>query len=228
MDRYQIIVREKVLQQDMYYKNNNIMKYTIKYPKFLSNDYQILMNKLNTFYRTKALMYERSNVMNLYQMAMVEYEYSVANHYPIRQFEAYVDYFITYNQNCYLSLYFDQYEYAGGAHGLTVRYSDTWDLKKSKRIDLADLFPPNTNYKSDIIREINNRIELEMEGDNKMYFDEYQRLVRENFKANQFYLSKEGVVIYFQQYDIAPYASGIPTFVLPYGPGGAMLPRCTE
>jgi hypothetical protein len=52
------------------------------------------------------------------------------------------------------------------------------------------------------------------------------QLVNENLKVNNFYLTKEGVVIYFQQYDIAPYSSGLPTFVIPYGPGGAVTPRC--
>jgi hypothetical protein len=171
-------------------------------------------------------MYERSNVMNLYQMAMVEYEYSVANNYPIHQFEAYVDYTITYNQNCYLSLYFDQYEYAGGAHGLTVRYSDTWDLPKSKRVELAEMFPHRTHFREFIIETIDKQIETEIQTGNAMYFENYAQLVNENFKANNFYLTKDGVILYFQQYDIAPYAAGIPTFLIPYGPGGAMFPRC--
>lgn len=223
---YRVLVREKLLQQDMYYKNTDIMRYTIKYPKFISDTYQTLLNKLNSLYRTKAVMYERSNVMNLYQMAMVEYEYSVANQFPIRQFEAFVDYVVTYNQNCMISLYFDQYEYAGGAHGLTVRYADTWSLTKSRRMELGDFFIHRSNYKEYIIQTINQQIKEEKEKKDAMYFDDYEKLVRENFKANNFYLSKEGLVIFFQQYDIAPYAAGLPTFVIPYGPGGAIPPKC--
>ncbi|MBP1753993.1 MAG: hypothetical protein H6Q59_391 [Firmicutes bacterium] len=223
---YRVLVRDKALQQDMYYKNTDIMRYTIKYPKFISDTYQTLLNKLNSLYRTKAVMYERSNVMNLYQMAMVEYEYSVANNYPIRQFEAFVDFVVTYNQNCMISLYFDQYEFAGGAHGLTVRYADTWNLNKSKKMELSDFFVHRSNYKEYIIRTINKQIEEALAKKDAMYFDDYEKLVRENFKTNNFYLSKDGLVIFFQQYDIAPYAAGLPTFVIPYGPGGATLPRC--
>ncbi|MDD3173269.1 MAG: DUF3298 and DUF4163 domain-containing protein [Herbinix sp.] len=223
---YQMIVREKVLQQDMYYKNYLILKYTIKYPKFISQTYYTLANKLNTLYRTKAVMYERSNVMNLYQMAMVDFEHSKANNYPIHQFEAYVDFLITYNQNCVLSLYFDQYEYTGGAHGLTLRYSDTWDLQGSRRMELADFFPNNNHYKEYIIQIINKQIAYQIAAGDAMFFDNYEQLVKDNFKANNYYLSKEGLVIYYQQYDIAPYAAGMPTFVIPYGPGGAMMPSC--
>lgn len=226
MEGYRFIVREKTLQQDMYYKDNLILKYTIKYPMFISDKYQILASKLNALYRTKAVMYERSNITNLYQMAMVEYEYSVANNFPIHQFEAYVSYLITYNENCVVSLYFDQYEYAGGAHGLTVRYSDTWDLKKSRRIELADLFPKKSNYRDIIIQSIYAQIEKAIAEGNGMYFENYKELVNENYKPNNFYLTEEGVAIYFQQYDIAPYAAGMPTFIIPYGPGGAIAPKC--
>ena len=45
-------------------------------------------------------MYEKKTVNRLYQQAMAEYEYSVANNFPIREFEVYEDYTITYNQNC--------------------------------------------------------------------------------------------------------------------------------
>lgn len=223
---YQMIVREKVIQQDMFYKNHIILRYTIKYPKFVSQTYRTLASKLNSLYRTKAIMYERSNVMNLYQMAMVEFEYSVANNYPIHQFEAYVDFLVTYNQDCVLSLYFDQYEYTGGAHGLTIRESDTWDLAKSRRMELSDFFPNNDDYVNSTIQLINSQIEQQIAEGNAMYFDDYEQLVKKNFKINNFYLTKEGLVIYFQQYDIAPYAAGLPTFIIPYGPGGAMLPRC--
>lgn len=222
----QITVREKILKQDLYYKNTLIMKYTIKYPQFISEAYPLVANKLNALYRTKALMYERSNIMNLYQMAMVEYEYSVANNFPIHVFEAYVDFTVTYNYNCIVSLYFDQYEYAGGAHGLTVRNSDTWDFSRSKKLELADLFPNRPQYREYLIQYIDDEIDKKMAQDSFQYFENYTALVNENFKASNFYLEDGGVVIYFQQYDIAPYASGIPTFFIPCSESGMCLPRC--
>ncbi len=226
MEGYQMIVREKVIQQDMYYKGHLILSYTIKYPKFVSSEFQTLSYKLNTLYRTKAVMYEKSNVMNLFQMAMVDYEYSVMNQYPIHQFEAYVTFAVTYNQNCVLSLYFDQYEYTGGAHGLTTRTSDTWDLLGSRKMELADFFPNRSDVKEFIIQTVIQQIEVQLAQGNAMYFDDYKKLVEESFKINNFYLTNKGLVIYFQVYDIAPFATGIPTFVIPYGPGGAMMTRC--
>ncbi len=226
MNNYQVLVKEKQLKQDLFYKNHVVLKYTIKYPKFISGTYYNMMAKLNNLYRTKALMYQKNNVMNLYQMAIAEYEYSVAHGYPVREFEAYVNYEVPYNQNCALSLYFDQYEYSGGAHGLTVRSSDTWDLQRSRRMELKDFYPNNSNYKEQIIQEIITQINVQIATGNGMYFENYKQLVVDTFKQNNFYLTPEGLVLYFQQYDIAPYASGLPSFVIPYREEGPRQPEC--
>lgn len=226
MENYHVLVKQKQIQQDMSYKNHIILKSTINYPRFVSGIFYNMISKLNNLYRTQALMYQKNNVMNLYQMAMAEYEYSVAHGYPVREFEAYVNYEVTFNQDCALSLYFEQYEYSGGAHGLTVRNSDTWDLKRSRRMDLSDFYPNNSDYKDEIIQNIITQIETQIAAGSGMYFENYKQLVIDTFKPNNFFLTPEGVAIYFQQYDIAPYASGLPTFIIPYNSIGPVQPSC--
>lgn len=226
MKPYIVVVKEKMLQEDRIYKEHVILSYTIKYPYFISDRFNLILNKLNIYYRTKALMYEKTNIANLYQMAMVEYEYAVANNFPIRPFEAYTTFTVTFNRNCAISLYFDQYEYTGGAHGITIRSSDTWHLQKSKKIELKELFPFHDDYKTYIINTINKQITEQIAQGNNIYFENYTQLVQETFKENSFYLTSSGVVIYFQQYDIAPYSSGIVEFTIEYLSGGAVPPSC--
>lgn len=226
MENYQVLVKEKQIKQDFLYKNHIILKSTIKYPKFISGAFYNMTSKLNNLYRTQALIYQKKNVMNLNQMAIAEYEYSVAHNYPIREFEAYVNYEVTYNQNCAISLYFDQYEYSGGAHGLTVRDSDTWNLLKSMRMNLTDFYPNNPNYMEQIMQEVITQIKMQIADGSGMYFENYEQLVRDTFKPNNFYVTTDGLVVYFQQYDIAPYASGLPAFVIPFHENGPIEPVC--
>lgn len=225
MQAYYILIKEKELHQVMYYKNEPILSYTIKYPQFISFKFQTVLNKINAFYKTKALMYEKTNMLNLYQMAMVDYENAKANDYPVRPYEAYTDYKVTYNENCTLSLYFDQYEYTGGAHGITIQSSDTWDLQKSRRMELKEFFT-DVKYKEFIIDTIIKEIDSKKGTEDFMYFDDYEKLVHENFNINSFYLDEVGIVLYFQSYDIAPYASGLPTFTIPYTTKGVIPPKC--
>lgn len=226
MIEYNLKVKERVLYQELFYKESKVMTYTIKYPEFYSEEFALIVDKLNLLYRTRANVIKKTKVNNLYQQAKVEYEYSVANGFPIRAFEIYVDYSITYNKNCTLSLYFDQYEYTGGAHGMTARTSDTWDLVRSNMMKLKDFLICDDAYQEYIITNINIQIAEQIAAGDDIYFDDYYHLVRENFKANNFYLVEEGIVIYYQQYDIAPYASGIRTFIIPYRKGIVLEPSC--
>ncbi len=226
MRGYFFAVREQVLQKDLYYKDHRVMTYTIKYPEMISDRFQILADKLSALYRARASIYEKATINKLYQQAMVEYEYSIANDFPIRVFEAYTDYEVTYNQNCTLSLYFDQYEYTGGAHGITTRSSDTWNLQKSRRMELNDLFIVSLDTRAYVISNIERQIEEQIAAGDDLYFDDYTQLVRKYFKPNNFYLTEEGAVFYFQHYDIAPYAAGIRNFLIPYDQSGIAKPRC--
>ena len=156
---------------------------------------------------------------------MVDYEYSVINQFPLRQYEVYVDFNVTFNLSCILSLYFDCYEYRGGAHGSTIRTSDSWDIFCSRPITLMNLFPPHTNIKEYYINAIIEQIRHEVQNGSSLYFDDYENLVKQYLSLSNFYLTYDGVVIYFQQYEIAPYATGIPEFLIPYSKEGASLPR---
>ena len=40
------------------------------------------------------------------------------------------------------------------------------------------------------------------------YFEPHKSNVIENFHAENYFLARKGLVIYYQQYDIAPYSSG--------------------
>lgn len=223
---YRILVKKDSIQKDLSYKNNKILTYTINYPQFASDKFKAFINKLNIYYKAEATLYQKYHVMKLFQMSVDDYEYAAANNYPIHVYEILVEYTITYNQNCVLSLYFDRYEYTGGAHGMTSRSGDTWNLQKAQRMALSDFFPGNKNYLSDIVEFINKQIESDMQQGNAYYFEDYASLVKENLNERNFYVVPEGVVIFFQLYEIAPYSSGIRTFLIPFGNGAATMPRC--
>ena len=51
------------------------------------------------------------------------------------------------------------------------------------------------------------------------YFKNHEQNVSISFSPDNFYLTPEGIVIYFQQYDLAPYSNGIIEFTIPYEEG---------
>ena len=210
-----VYVKAFQLKGELSYKGQKLLTYDIKYPQFSSERFKNFTNKLSVYFRAEAELYKKYHVMKLFQMAIDDYEYATANDFPVRTYEVLTVYTVTNNDKYILSLYFDRYEYTGGAHGMTTRSADTWNLRTGRRMDLADFFPGRKDYVNYIIANINSQIPKKEKEEDAYYFDDVDDLVKENFNEKNFYIVPEGVMIFYQLYEIAPYSSGIQTFLIP-------------
>jgi hypothetical protein len=228
-----VVKTEKVvLEENLYYNKENLITYRIEYPQFFSPIYQNNLNRINLCLKNKAFNLQRTCYKKLFAIAIDFYEFSVKHNYHIRKFEILLTFKVTFNQDCAISLYFDEFEYLGGAHGLTTRTSYTWDIRDGERILLCDLFNDGINFHGYIINSIDNQIKLQLlyDGNNYIYFDDYNKNVAINFNNNNFYLIKSpiGIVLYFQLYDIAPYSMGICEFFMTYDEYSMEMPSCNN
>ncbi|RSL31423.1 DUF3298 domain-containing protein [Salibacterium salarium] len=119
-------------------------------------------------------------------------------------------YRIEQNNDEYISIVFEEYQFTGGVHGMSQHTAYTFDAQTGETLTLQDLFAEDTDY----VSVINETIETEMEDEalGGSYFD-FDGVEPE---TDQFYVTEKGPVVYFQPYEIAPYAEGIPTFTVPW------------
>jgi inhibitor of cysteine peptidase len=68
--------------------------------------------------------------------------------------EVYFNYEVKYNQKGMLSIVFMDYQYSGGAHGITVQSSYTFDLETGTEYEIKDLFKDGSDYVSMISNEV--------------------------------------------------------------------------
>lgn len=120
---------------------------------------------------------------------------------------AVVNYEVMYNKNGLLSVVFTDYTYTGGAHGMYGDISYTFDLTTGETYHLEDLFNVGFDYKN-IINEI-----VKEQFNSMDYILEEFKSISEN---QPYYLSNNGIVVYFTLYEYTPYAAGIPRFTIPY------------
>lgn len=213
MNEHPIIINRLSLTGELCYQNTTLLTYQIDYPQMKSVRYAQTVPSINQFYQTEATEFEKYCRLELYPDALNQFHYSLEHALTVIPYEAMVTYKVTYNANGIVSLYFDRYLFTGGAHGTTKRYSDTWDLKTGRRLKLKDFYPEGTDCKARLLAEI----ALQISRAPDQFFEDYHKLLQESFNAADFYMTDEGIVIYFQQYDIAPYSSGIPQFLIPFG-----------
>ncbi|CAM3146566.1 DUF3298 DUF4163 domains-containing protein [Filibacter tadaridae] len=130
------------------------------------------------------------------------------NFYDTNLVELQAYYELKTNQRGILSLNLIVYSFTGGAHGMTIIKSLTFDVKTGKQYDLKDLFKPGSDYQKKLSSIIRKRIT-----------DWKTILLDPPFKGirsdQNFYIADTSIVIYFQLYEIAPYSSGFPYFPIP-------------
>lgn len=108
-----------------------------------------------------------------------------------------------------ISILVEYYKYSGGAHGYYEYVPYNINLRNGKKFNLKDIFKQGADYKTIINKEIENQIKELGEKDKELdgVYDFYG--IKENQK---FYLKDGKIIIYFDLYDIAPYAAGVPEF----------------
>ncbi|KAF0823643.1 DUF3298 domain-containing protein [Cytobacillus firmus] len=114
-------------------------------------------------------------------------------------------YEIKNNQRNVLSLSLNNYVYHyHAAHGMTVIKSLTFDLQKGKQAALKDLFKPGSDY----VKRISDLIAVQIKKRDIPLLVDFTAI-----KADQdFYIADKALVVYFQLYEITPYAYGFPMF----------------
>lgn len=193
-----------------------VLTLSILYPKVSLRHCPYAQDSINFQIQAQVCDFLHYASSELYQQAVAAYYESQENEFPFRRYEAVLQYEITYNQHCYLSLYRDQYVYTGGAHGGTIRMSNTWDLMSGCNIPLSGFFPADQDHRKLLIEHILRQADENIQQNPGIYFEDYHALIVKYFKEGHYYLSPSGVAIYFQQYEIAPYSTSIVVFTIPY------------
>lgn len=114
---------------------------------------------------------------------------------------------VTYNEKGRLSLYVDYYVDFGGAHGVTSRVPYTFDLSTGNVLTLKEV-ANNANY----VSIINSKIKEQIKERKLELITPFETIEADR----DFFLNRNGVVVYFTQYEYTPYAAGMPEFVIPY------------
>lgn len=110
-----------------------------------------------------------------------------------------------------LSVMMNESFYMGGAHDLFSIDSFTVNTKTGEIYSFNSLFNQKSNYKKVVVDKISTMIQKEKDS----YFGNAMKTLAEMKTDDfQFYIDGSNLVIYFDLYDLAPYAYGIPKFTI--------------
>lgn len=104
--------------------------------------------------------------------------------------------------------------YLGGAHGSSSQRYYNFDLEKKKQVELNDLLAPNQKVALEKkAHEVFKAWVIESKLTNSV--DEYEQAWKFTLSDN-FYLSSQGLILQYGEYEIGPYVVGLPRLTIPY------------
>jgi hypothetical protein len=212
------VIRAVVDQRTSYYdrsgrliwRSNTIIPLTEQYrvieEKYAPHkDYYVYYPRIEGMENTTAQERVNQRVKELSQVkpidrdAQLDYSYSG-------------DFSVTFFKKHLLVLELTGYSYPfGAAHGMPSKVYAHVDLTNGNMYELKDLFKPGSNYVHVLGEIIGNQIKTN---------PEYAYVFPGSYKGIQadqpFYVKEDALFIFFNPYEIAPYAAGFPTFRIPF------------
>jgi len=149
---------------------------------------------------------------NISDLSKKDNEFNVKNGLEVRPYVVNINNTVSYNAGNILSLTLHLYSYTGGAHGSSVDISYNFDTNTGNSGVLEDFFGNNENYNKIIL----DNIKATIKNNQDLYFKEVTDNINEIPYNQKFYITDKGLVVYFDEYEIAPYAAGIPSFNIPF------------
>ena len=193
---------------------NDQIKITLQYPQIGGLADQAVQDSINSVFKQAAMDARSEGLQNAAGLAQEKAEVPSNPN----KCETYFDYRLEYNQNGLLSVVLLDYQYAGGANGTTVQSACTVNLKTGAELGLKDLMRGGADYESFINNEVGKEINDRVKAGMLDIIEPFTGIDEQNF-----FLTDEAVVFYFQEYEHFPHSDGIQEFPVEYAELGGLL-----
>ena len=118
---------------------------------------------------------------------------------------------VKYNENDFISIVSDIYQYTGGAHG-----SSTWNARNIDTVTGDDVLLDGLFEGDDYKSVLDRLIWEEVEENPDEYGDLWEKPQIKDSNQRDFYLTDDGLVLFYQPYDLSYYARGFVEFEIDY------------
>lgn len=212
----QLNVTGEKIENLLYWENKPVLELKISFPQLLGPLSKESEYRFNRYYRTLAMRWNSRGRTVMFRRACEEakvaktMEYDFELHSFIRAFS------VPRLEERYCSVITDQYQFLGGTHGLTVRNADLWDFRLNRKIAISGLFQSFATFKRILLQQVFQKIKLQMEKEEILFFENPLRNAVEFFREKNCYLTEDSIAVFYPLYTLAPYYAGILTYYVPF------------
>lgn len=189
---------------------NDFFYYDLKYPVFynVKNGYfqvnETILKNLNDSIKSSVYTFKEGILEEEQQINQLNPGGSTKTNYKV-----YSNYDLTFNKNHVISLVLN----LGAIENTNPQYDDLYnfniDLLTGNQLLLKDIFNPGVDY----LKLVSDFVNFKISQNPSVYFNDISVDIPED---QAFYLTDQGIVIYFAYDQISPAAGGIPKFLMEF------------
>lgn len=130
--------------------------------------------------------------------------------------QAELDYQVTFWQPPLVSLCIHITETGPDSHPLCTHIGETWDCSSGFPRTLHSFFPKRSRrWQKELVATLQTQAEAQLASGESLLNPDCAQIMERTFEPDRFYLTAEGVSIFYPMYLLGPYAEGVPVFTVP-------------
>ena len=172
--------------------------------------------KIRAFYRLQSRAFFRYCQGELRPWAARECRAARENSLPMPDFRAELAFQETYLSGRQWSLYTELWEDAAPGLPMRRRWGDVWDLATGYPVALSAFFPSGARWKRKLLAIAAEEMERREKRGLSAYYPDWRRRLRRFFNPRNYYITPDGLTLFFPMCALAPPMEGIPSFVCPW------------
>ena len=135
---------------------------------------------------------------------------------PFTPWQATMDYQITYWDPPLLSIRIDIREQGPVSPPNLLCIGETWDCSSGYPCPLHTFLPAKPRrWKGALIEQLKEQTQQRMNSGESLLNSNCLSVLKQAFDPNRFYLTEDGIVVFYPLYVLGSYGEGIPTFTIP-------------
>lgn len=153
---------------------------------------------------------------NLFSKACQAKDTAMENSQSFLAWQAKLDFTVTLWKPPLLSLRFDAAETNETSRPVLICSGETWDCATGYPRTLRSFFSAqNFRWRKDIMEHLHTQISARLASGESLLDTDCTQVMGRIFDSDHYYLTEDGISIFYPLYTLGPYAEGIPVFTIP-------------
>ena len=130
-----------------------------------------------------------------------------------------MDYQVTYWDPPLLSIRINIQEQGPATPPVSLCIGEVWDCSSGYPCSLRAFLPVKPRrWKQILTEQLQKQAQQRLDSGESLLYPNCLSVIKENFDPSRFYLTEDGLVIFYPLYTLGSYGEGIPTFTIPAAP----------